>query len=155
MPPITSASPRSRPLHSSANCARTASGRWSPAKGRRRAFTNTAVTLRAPDSNESGSVHQRSTRPTRLCAAFTLSEMMVAFGIFGLAVVGSLYAHVLGLKMSTFTQSKLRATHNARAALVPVPPPDSTTSGLERALHQESHMLIVDDLGGGRFENSA
>ena len=59
----------------------------------------------------------RSTAATRLCAAFTLPEMMVAFGIFGLAVVGSLYAHVLGLKMSTFTQSKLRATHNARAAL--------------------------------------
>lgn len=43
--------------------------------------------------------------------------MMIAFGLFGLALVGSLYAHVLGLKMSTFTQSKLRATHNARAAL--------------------------------------
>ncbi len=50
-------------------------------------------------------------------AGFTLPELLVAFGLFGLAVVGSLYAHVLGLKMSTFTQSKLRATHNARAAL--------------------------------------
>ena len=50
-------------------------------------------------------------------AGFSLPEMMIACGLFSLAVVGSLYAHVLGLKMSTFTQSKLRATHNARAAL--------------------------------------
>jgi prepilin-type N-terminal cleavage/methylation domain-containing protein len=48
---------------------------------------------------------------------FTLTELMLALGIFSLLVVAALYSHLLGLKMNTFTETKLKATHNARAAL--------------------------------------
>jgi prepilin-type N-terminal cleavage/methylation domain-containing protein len=50
-------------------------------------------------------------------AAFTLPEMMITAAIFSLLVIAGVYSHVLGLKMSNFTQTKLMATHNARAAL--------------------------------------
>ena len=50
-------------------------------------------------------------------AAFTLPEMMITAAIFSLLVIAGVYSHVLGLKMSNFTQTKLQATHNARAAL--------------------------------------
>jgi prepilin-type N-terminal cleavage/methylation domain-containing protein len=54
--------------------------------------------------------------PATRCA-FTLPELMITAAIFSLLVVAGLYSHLLGLKMSTFTQTKLTATHNARAAL--------------------------------------
>lgn len=61
----------------------------------------------------------RSTAFSRLfrCAAFTLVEAMMAAGLFALVILGSLYLHLMGLKMSTVTQAKLKATHTARAAL--------------------------------------
>lgn len=49
--------------------------------------------------------------------AFTLTEMMVTLSIFSLLIIAGLYSHLLGLKMNTFVQAKLKATHNARAAL--------------------------------------
>jgi prepilin-type N-terminal cleavage/methylation domain-containing protein len=51
------------------------------------------------------------------CAGFTLTELMVSMMLFSLVIIGGLYSHIFGLKMSAFTQAKLRATHNARAAL--------------------------------------
>jgi len=50
-------------------------------------------------------------------AAFTFIELMVTLAIFTLLVVAGVYSHILGLKMNSFTQAKLTATHNARAAL--------------------------------------
>jgi len=49
--------------------------------------------------------------------AFTLPEMMITLAIFSLVVIAGLYSHLLGLKMNTFVQTKLQATHKARAAL--------------------------------------
>src|SRR5947208_4964744 len=53
-------------------------------------------------------------RPT---AAFTLPEIMIVMGIFSLLIIAGLYSHLLGLKMNSFMETKLKATHNARAAL--------------------------------------
>jgi len=50
-------------------------------------------------------------------SAFTLTEVMIAAGLFLLVVVGSILAHVTGLRLCTITQTKLKATHTARAAL--------------------------------------
>src|SRR5262245_17535826 len=50
-------------------------------------------------------------------SGFTLTEMMMTLGIFSFLVVGILYSHLLGLKMNTVVETKLRASHNARAAL--------------------------------------
>jgi len=50
-------------------------------------------------------------------SAFTITEMMISAGLFSLVVVGTILAHVTGLKLCTITQTKLRATHTARAAL--------------------------------------
>ena len=56
-------------------------------------------------------------RPARFTRAFTLTELMVTIVVFSFLVLAGVYSHVLGLKMSAFTQTKLTATHNARAAL--------------------------------------
>jgi len=56
-----------------------------------------------------------STRNPR--AGFTITEMMVAGGLFSLVVVGTILSHVTGLKLCTITQTKLKATHTARAAV--------------------------------------
>jgi prepilin-type N-terminal cleavage/methylation domain-containing protein len=53
----------------------------------------------------------------RFAKAFTLPEMMITLAIFSLVVIAGLYSHLLGLKMNTFVQTKLQATHKARAAL--------------------------------------
>lgn len=50
-------------------------------------------------------------------AAFTITEMMIAAGLFSLVVVGTILSHVTGLKLCTITQTKLKATHTARAAI--------------------------------------
>src|SRR6267378_2309615 len=50
-------------------------------------------------------------------AGFTITEMMIASGIFSIVVVGTILSHVTGLKLCTITQTKLRATHTARAAV--------------------------------------
>jgi hypothetical protein len=50
-------------------------------------------------------------------AAFTITEMMIAGGLFSLVVVGTILSHVTGLKLCTVTQTKLKATHTARAAV--------------------------------------
>jgi hypothetical protein len=49
--------------------------------------------------------------------AFTITEMMIAGGLFSLVVIGTILSHVTGLKLCTITQTKLRATHSARAAV--------------------------------------
>src|SRR5882672_8055564 len=59
----------------------------------------------------------KSTAGRRSCSAFTLTEVMIAAGLFLLVVVGSILAHVTGLRLCTITQTKLKATHTARAAL--------------------------------------
>jgi hypothetical protein len=43
--------------------------------------------------------------------------MMIAGGLFSLVVVGTILSHVTGLKLCTITQTKLKATHSARAAV--------------------------------------
>lgn len=50
-------------------------------------------------------------------AAFTITEMMIAAGLFSIVVVGTILSHVTGLKLCTITQTKLKATHTARAAV--------------------------------------
>lgn len=61
------------------------------------------------------STSPHSTRYGR--AGFTLVEVMMAAGLFALVIVGSMYLHLMGLKMSTVTQAKLKATDTARTAL--------------------------------------
>jgi len=58
---------------------------------------------------------KRSPRDRR--AGFTITEMMIASGLFSIVVVGTILSHVTGLKLCTITQTKLRATHTARAAV--------------------------------------
>src|SRR5580765_3778922 len=58
---------------------------------------------------------KRSLRDPR--AGFTITEMMIASGIFSMVVVGTILSHVTGLKLCTITQTKLKATHTARAAV--------------------------------------
>src|SRR5688572_3043850 len=65
-------------------------------------------------------LHPKSSGPRAMDAgqaAFTLPEIMVAMGIFALAVAGALYAHLFGLRMQGITQSKLSSTEGARLAL--------------------------------------
>ncbi len=50
-------------------------------------------------------------------AAFTLTEILIATGLFTLVVVGVIYTHIFGLRLATLADSKLSATHNAREAL--------------------------------------
>src|SRR5690242_18477093 len=50
-------------------------------------------------------------------AAFTITEMMIAGGLFSLVVIGTILSHVTGLKFCAITQTKLKATHTARAAV--------------------------------------
>ena len=48
---------------------------------------------------------------------FTLTEMMIALALLSLVVLGGIYSHLLGLRMSTIIQSKLESTAYARSAL--------------------------------------
>ena len=50
-------------------------------------------------------------------SAFTLTEVMITAGLFSIVIVGSILAHITGLKLCATAQTKLRATHTARAAL--------------------------------------
>src|SRR5882724_7441972 len=50
-------------------------------------------------------------------AGFTITEMMIAGGLFSLVIIGSILSHVTGLKLCTITQTKLKATHTSRAAV--------------------------------------
>ena|SRR2546423_1675601 len=50
-------------------------------------------------------------------SGFTLTEMLIALGLLSLVVLGGTYSHLLGLRMSTITQSKLLTAQFARAAL--------------------------------------
>jgi prepilin-type N-terminal cleavage/methylation domain-containing protein len=50
-------------------------------------------------------------------SAFTLTELMIAVGLFSLVVMGSILSHLVGLRMCTINQTKLKTTHSARAAL--------------------------------------
>lgn len=42
---------------------------------------------------------------------------MIAVGLFALVVMGSVLSHLVGLRMCTINQTKLKTTHSARAAL--------------------------------------
>lgn len=53
----------------------------------------------------------------RARSAFSVTELMIAVGLFSLVVIGSILSHVTGLKLCTITQTKLKATFSARAAL--------------------------------------
>ena len=52
----------------------------------------------------------------RASRAFTLVELMVAMGIFSLALMGALYGHIFGLKLASIIRSKLAASDGARAS---------------------------------------
>src|SRR4051794_2859282 len=58
-----------------------------------------------------------SGKALRLGEAFTMPEMMIVVGLFSLVIIGGIYSHLLGLKMSAFTQTKLKGMHSARAIL--------------------------------------
>jgi len=58
-----------------------------------------------------------STRRLRSASAFTLTELMVAMGIFGFAVGGMLAVHIFGLKLNRMVDVKLQATEDSRRAL--------------------------------------
>lgn len=73
--------------------------------------THTQNSLRSPASRG----RRRSAWRGR--AAFTITELMIASGIFSLVVIGSVTSHLVGLRMCTITKTKLQTTHNARAAL--------------------------------------
>jgi type II secretory pathway pseudopilin PulG len=49
--------------------------------------------------------------------AFTLTEFMVAMGIFALVILAVIYSQMFGMKMFTMTQSKLTAANGARTVL--------------------------------------
>ena len=68
-----------------------------------------------PTHRGEGRGEKQSRRDPR--AAFTITEMMIASGLFSLVVVGTILSHVTGLKLCTITQTKLKATHSARAAV--------------------------------------
>ena len=53
----------------------------------------------------------------RLRAAFTLTEMLVASSLFGLVVIGTVYSHIVGMKMFNVNATKLSASASARSAL--------------------------------------
>ena len=74
--------------------------------------------------------------------AFTLPEIIITAAIFGMLVVAALYSHLLGLKMNAFTETKLRATHNARAAL------NATRDEIRAA-----KMVVVGNGGANWFTN--
>jgi hypothetical protein len=50
-------------------------------------------------------------------SAFTLTEVMIATGLFSLVVIGCILSHMTGLKLCVSAQAKLKATHTARAAV--------------------------------------
>ena len=73
--------------------------------------THTQNSLRSPASRA------RRRSGWRGQAAFTITELMIASGLFSLVVIGSVTSHLVGLRMCTITKTKLQTTHNARAAL--------------------------------------
>lgn len=63
------------------------------------------------------SIRSHRVAPHTRTSAYTLTEILIASGLFGLVIVGIVYTHVFGIKMATLTNSKLAATQGARAAL--------------------------------------
>jgi type II secretory pathway pseudopilin PulG len=49
--------------------------------------------------------------------AFTLTEFMVAMGLFALVIFAVIYSQIFGMKLFTMTSSKLTAANGARAVL--------------------------------------
>ena len=49
--------------------------------------------------------------------AFTLTEFMVAMGVFALIILAVIYSQMFGMRMFIMTQSKLTAANGARAVL--------------------------------------
>src|SRR5262249_36359570 len=74
--------------------------------------------------------------------AFTITEMMIATGLFSLVVIGTVMSHVVGLRMCTITKTKLQTTHNARAAL------NQTRDAIRSAA-----ILLVGNVYGTTFTN--
>jgi type II secretory pathway pseudopilin PulG len=62
-----------------------------------------------------GSGRGRSRHASR--SAFTLAEIMIAMGLFSLAVIGVVYAHLVGMRMFTITSTRLSASDSARKVL--------------------------------------
>lgn len=50
-------------------------------------------------------------------AAFTITELMIAAGLFSLVVIGSVLSHLVGLRMCAINQTKLKTTQTARTVL--------------------------------------
>jgi prepilin-type N-terminal cleavage/methylation domain-containing protein len=55
-----------------------------------------------------------SNNSTQRRQAFTLVEMMVTVGIFGLVIMGVIYAQLMGLRIDQLTHSKLGASEQSR-----------------------------------------
>ncbi len=55
--------------------------------------------------------------PPRVAAAYTLTEVLVAGALFSLVILGTVYAHVVGLKMFNVNATKLSASASGRTAL--------------------------------------
>lgn len=53
----------------------------------------------------------------RIRSAYTLTEILVASALFGLVVIGTVYSHVVGMKMFNVNATKLSASASARSAL--------------------------------------
>ena len=47
---------------------------------------------------------------------FTITELLVSLSVFSLALLGVLYVHLFGLRLSTVIQTKLPASNHARTA---------------------------------------
>ena len=56
-------------------------------------------------------------RARRRAAGMTLTELMIALGLFVVAVVGFLFVHIAGLGMNEMVRAKLGASDEARRAL--------------------------------------
>ena len=50
--------------------------------------------------------------------AFTITELMIAIGLFSLVVIGSILSHLVGLRMCAINQTKLKTTHSDRKSVV-------------------------------------
>jgi len=61
--------------------------------------------------------HSHSNFSARKGHAFTLVELMVAMAVFSMVILGTVGAHIYGLKMFQFVRPRLGASDDARKAL--------------------------------------
>jgi hypothetical protein len=50
-------------------------------------------------------------------AAFTLTELMISMSLFSLVIIGTLYAHLFGLRVFNICATRLSASQSSRSAL--------------------------------------